>query len=145
MSGPLRSGFPSIACRMADGTALQRRLLYSLATGEVLGPRMTRLAYPFRAFYSALNAADYFRSAALFDGTPADPRLSDAIESIRSARKPNGIWLQERRHPGRVWFEVDVDAAEPSHWLTFYATRVLSWWDETAAIPSAGSSRAERN
>jgi hypothetical protein len=108
---------------------LQHRLLYSLSTSELLGPRMTRLAYPFRAFYSALNAVDYFRSASLVDGRSADPRLSDAVESIRRARQPDGTWLQERRHPGRVWFEVDVDAGEPSPWLTFHATRVLSWWD----------------
>jgi len=39
--------------------------------------------------------------------------------------------LQARRHPGRVWFEVDVPPGEPSPWLTFYATRVLEWWDTT--------------
>ena len=43
---------------------------------------------------------------------------------------PDGTWLQERRHPGRVWFDVDVPAGEPSKWLTFYGTRVLDWWDE---------------
>jgi hypothetical protein len=115
---------------------LQRRLLKSLTTGEILGPRMTRLAYPFRSFYSALNAADYFRSASLFDGTPPDPRLSDAIESVRVACQPDGTWLQERRHPGRVWFEVDVEVGKPSPWLTFCATRVLAWWDASSAMPS---------
>jgi hypothetical protein len=48
---------------------------------------------------------------------------------IRAARQPDGTWLQERRHPGRVWFEVDVPPGEPSKWLTFYGTRVLQWWD----------------
>jgi hypothetical protein len=43
--------------------------------------------------------------------------------------RSDGIWLQEHRHPGRVWFEVDVDEGEPSKWLTFYALRVLKWWD----------------
>jgi len=60
-----------------------------------------RFGYPFRWFYSVLNAADYFRAAA----------------------------LQECRHPGRVWIEVDVPPGEPSKWLTFYGTRVLAWWD----------------
>jgi hypothetical protein len=85
--------------------------------------------YPFRWFYSALNAADYFRAAAVHDGGAPDPRLADAIELVRSARQPDGTWLQERRHPGRVWFEMDVPAGEPSRWLTFYAMRVLGWWD----------------
>jgi hypothetical protein len=57
--------------------------------------------------------------------------MTEAIEQIRAARQPDGSWIQERRHPGRVWFEVDVDAGEPSKWLTFYATRVLEWWDAT--------------
>jgi hypothetical protein len=38
-------------------------------------------------------------------------------------------WLQARRHPGRVWFEVDVPAGEPSKWLTLSGMRVLDWWD----------------
>ena len=41
----------------------------------------------------------------------------------------DGTWLQEGRHPGRVWFEIDVPPGEPSRWLTFYGTRVLDWWD----------------
>ena len=84
-----------------------------------------RFAYPFRWFYSVLNAADYFRAASIFDGVPPDPRMADAIEMIRAARQPDGTWLQARRHPGRVWFEVDVPEGEPSKWLTFSATRVL--------------------
>ena len=102
---------------------LQRRLMFRLSTGELIAPRMTRLAYPFRSFYSVLNAVDYFRAASLHDGTPPDPRLAEGVESIRAARQPDGTWLQERRHPGRVWFEVDVPEGEPSPWLTFFATR----------------------
>jgi hypothetical protein len=55
--------------------------------------------------------------------------MADAIEQIRAARRPDGTWVQAGRHPGRVWFEVDVPPGEPSRWLTFYATRVLEWWD----------------
>lgn len=109
---------------------LERRLLRRLSTDELVGPWATRFAYPFRWFYSALNAVEHFRSAALHEGISPDPRLADAIEVIRRARRPDGTWLQERRHPGRVWFEVDVPVGEPSPWLTFYGTRVLTWWDE---------------
>ena len=48
---------------------------------------------------------------------------------IRDAKQPDGAWLQAKRHPGRVWFDVDVDTGGPSKWLTFYGTRVLRWWD----------------
>lgn len=108
---------------------LERRLLYRKSTGEPVAPWVARQAYPFRWFYSALNALDYFRAAALHDGASPDSRLADAIERLRSARQEDGTWVQERRHPGRVWFEVDVPAGEPSKWVTFHATRVLDWWD----------------
>ena len=108
---------------------LERKLLRRLSTGEVVGPWATEFAYPFRWFFSALNAADHLRAAALHDGTAADPRMAEAIEVIRAGRRPDGTWLQQRRHPGRVWFEIDVPPGEPSPWLTLYATRVLAWWD----------------
>jgi hypothetical protein len=108
---------------------LERRLMNRLSTDEVVAPWATRFAYPFRWLYSVLNAVDYFRSAALHDGTAPDARVADAIDIIREARQPDGTWLQERRHPGRVWIEIDVPPGEPSKWLTFYGTRVLDWWD----------------
>ena len=113
----------------AEEYLLQRKLMFRLSSGEPVEYWVTRYAYPFRWFYSALRAVDYFRTASLHGGTAPDPRLADAIENIRSQRQPDGTWLQVRRHPGRVWFEVDVAAGEPSPWLTFYATRALQWWD----------------
>ena len=94
-----------------------------------MAPWVDRFAYPFRWFYSVVNAAEYFRQVSLLDGSRPDPRMADAIELIRSARQPDGTWLQGRRHPGRVWFEVDATAGQPSKWLTLFGTRVLSWWD----------------
>jgi hypothetical protein len=107
------------------------------STGEPVAPWVTRFAYPFRWFYSALNAADHFRAASHLDGTPPHPRMADAIEAIRAGRQPDGTWLQARRHPGRVWFEVDVPAGEPSKWLTLFGMRVLEWWDaaQGGALP----------
>ncbi len=63
--------------------------------------------------------------------------MADAIERIREARQPAGTWLQAFRHPGRVWFEVDVPAGEPSKWLTLFGTRVLDWWDAACVEPEA--------
>ena len=98
-----------------------------------MGPRGV-LPGRLRWFYSPLNAAEHFRAAALHEGIAPDPRLADAIEVIRADRRPDGTWLQERRHPGRVWFEVDVAPGEPSKWLTFYGTRVLAWWDGAPSV-----------
>lgn len=109
---------------------LERGLFRRLSTGEPVDHWVNRYAYPFRWYYSVLNAADYFRLAA--DGSKPDPRMAEAIEMIRAARQSDGTWIQERRHPGRVWFEVDVPAGERSKWLTFHAIRVLDWWDSTS-------------
>jgi hypothetical protein len=119
------------ARRSGEEYLLERRLLRTLSGGDLVGPWATRFVYPPRHRYSALNAVDYFRSASLHDGTALDLRLADAIGVIRAARQPDGTWLQDDRLPGIVWFEVDVPPGEPSPWLTFYATRALSWWDAT--------------
>ena len=118
-----------MARRSGEQYLLERHLMNRLSTGEQVDHWVTRFVYPFRWFYSVLNATDYFRAAALHDGVEPDPRLAEAIEAVRSARQPDGTWLQERRHPGRVWFEVDAAPDEPSPWLTFLGTRVLEWWD----------------
>jgi hypothetical protein len=117
------------ARRAGEEYLLQRHLMRSLTTGAVLGPWVTEFGYPFRWRYSVLKAVDYFRSAARHDSTAADPRLIDAIEEIRSVRRPDGTWLQVRRLPGQVWFEVDAPVGEPSKWLTFFGSRALAWWD----------------
>ena len=112
---------------------LQRGLFRRLSTGEQVAPWVTQFVYPFRWTYSVLNATEYFRQASLLDGVAPDPRMADAIELIRAARQPDGTWLQAGRHPGRVWFEVDVPVGEPSKWLTLFGTRVLAWWDSETA------------
>jgi hypothetical protein len=119
----------SEARKAGEEYLLQRRLLRTLSTGEPPGEWVATFAYPFRWQYTALRAADYFIIAARHDAIPPDPRLADAVDLIRAARRPDGTWLQETRYPGRVWFEVDVPPGEPSKWLTFYATRVLERWD----------------
>ncbi|MFD7024799.1 squalene cyclase [Promicromonospora sukumoe] len=115
----------------AEAYLLERHLVRRLTTGEPVADWVFRLAYPFRAFYDVLTATDYFRAASLLRDTPPDARLAEAVEAIRAQRQPDGTWLQARRHPGRVWFEVDVDAGQPSKWLTFHAARVLGWWDDS--------------
>jgi hypothetical protein len=117
------------ARRAGEEYLLARRLFRRLSTGEPVAPWVDRLAYPFRWSYNVLNAAEYFRRAWLLDGTGPDPRMAEAIELIRAARRPDGTLLQSGRQSGRVWFEVDAPAGEPSKWLTLFGTRVLAWWD----------------
>ena len=117
----------------AQDYLLRRRMLHRASTGELVGPWATSFGYPFRHVYTAMNALDYLRRASLHDGVAPDERAADAIEVVRSAQQPDGTWLQQRRYPGRVWFELDVPVGERSPWLTFFALRVLRWWDENDA------------
>ena len=118
-----------VARSAAEEYLLQRELFRRLSTAEPVGPWVDRFIYPCRWLYSVLNAAEYFREASVFDGLPPDPRMAKAIDTIESARQPDGTWHQGAPHPGRVWFDVDVPEGEPSKWLTLSATRVLAWWD----------------
>ena len=118
-----------LARRSGEEYLLQRKLFRRLSTGTPVGPWVDRFTYPCRWLYSVLNAAEYFREASLLDGLPPDPLMAQAIDIIRSAKQPDGTWLQGERHPGRVWFDVDVPEGEPSKWLTLSAMRVLAWWE----------------
>ena len=117
------------ARRGGEEYLLSRRLLYRATTGQLVGDFAVRFVYPNRHRYSALAALDHFREASLSDGTPADPRLADAVEVVRAARRPDGTWLQTTPLSGRTWFDVDAPEGEPSRWLTLIGTRVLDWWD----------------
>lgn len=115
----------SRAVRLAgEEYLLERGLFRRLSTGEPIGAWVAEFGYPFRWRYDVLNAAAYFR-----DADRPDDRLADAIALVRAARQPDGTWLQQRTDTGRVWFDVDVPAGQPSKWLTLFATRVLNWWD----------------
>jgi hypothetical protein len=126
-----RTGDTSVreARRTGEEYLLERHLLRKLTSGEELVKGVRAAAYPFRHHHNVLRATDHFRRAALHDGTAPDPRLEEAIEILRAKRQPDGRFRQDTRYPGRMHFEVDVPEGEPSRWVTFYATRVLEWWD----------------
>lgn len=121
------------ARRAGEEYLLERGLFRRLSTGEQVGPWTHQFAYPWRWFYNVLVALDHFREAAAHDGTAPDPRLADAVEIVRADREDDGRWLNARRHPGDVWFEVDAPGGEPSRGVTLTALRVLRWWDEAHA------------
>jgi hypothetical protein len=71
-----------------------------------------------------LRRLEYFRAA----GGPPDERLSEAIGALRSRRQPDGTWLLENTHPGRVHFAMEDGDGHPSRWNTLRALRVLKWY-----------------
>jgi hypothetical protein len=103
---------------------LAHRLYRSHRTGRVVDPQLCRLTFPPRWRHDILRGLDHFRSA----GAPADARLADAVDVLRTKRNSDGTWPQQRPHPGAVWFEMEP-TGRASRWNTLRALRVLRWWD----------------
>ena len=123
-------GSPDVlaARRSAEEYLLERRLFRSRSTGEVIDPAYLEFAFPHYWHYDVLRALDYFRRA----GADRDPRMAEAVEVVRSKRQPDGRWLHDRIHPGRVHFHIEDTVGRPSRWNTLRALRVLDWWDDAA-------------
>jgi hypothetical protein len=109
---------------------LERRLFRRLSTGEPADEQFLCFVHPNRWRYDVLRALDYFRCAAALTGAAPDPRLDEAIGHIRSRRLDDGTWPLDWRLAGRVWFDVDDGAGQPSRWVTLRSMRVLRWWEE---------------
>ncbi|MGI9648446.1 MAG: hypothetical protein ACR2OI_08005 [Acidimicrobiia bacterium] len=107
---------------------LERSLFRRLSTGELIDPAYLEFAFPHYWHYDVLRALDYFRSA----DADRDPRMAEAVELIRSKRQPDGRWLLDHIHPGRVHFHLEEPEGAPSRWNTLRALRVLDWWDNAA-------------
>ena len=113
------------ARRSGEEYLLERSLFRRKSTGEVVNPEYLDFAFPYYWHYDVLRALDYFRRS----GAGPDSRLAEAVEIVRSKRQPDGRWLLDRIHPGRVHFALEGRAGEPSRWNTLRALRVLNWWE----------------
>jgi hypothetical protein len=112
------------ARRRGEEYLLERKLFRRKSTGEVVDPSWLQFSFPVWWYYDVLRALDYFRSA----GDPPDPRIDEAIELVRSKRQPDGTWLLENTHRGKVHFALEDDG-RPSRWITLRALRVLGWYE----------------
>jgi hypothetical protein len=108
---------------------LERHLFRRLSTGEPADEQFMEFLHPNRWRYDVLRGLDYFRATSTVTGETPDPRLSDAVEHVRSKRLANHTSLLDWRLPGRVWFNTEDAVGEPSRWVTLRALRVLRWWD----------------
>ena len=115
------------ARRRGDEYLLERKLMRRKSTGEVIDPAWLQFSFPARWHYDVLRALDYFRTA----GGAPDPRLDEAIELVRSKRQPDGTWLLENTHPGKVHFALEDGDGRPSRWNTLRALRVLRWHSQS--------------
>ena len=117
------------ARRSGEEYLLERALFRRKSTGEVIDDAYLDFAFPYYWHYDVLRALDYFRAS----GAEPDPRMEQAVEVVRSKQQPDGRWLLDRIHPGRVHFDLEEEAA-PSRWNTLRAMRVLAWWDSAAEV-----------
>jgi hypothetical protein len=113
------------ARRRGEEYLLERNLFRRRSTGAVADPAYLDFAFPYYWHYDVLRALDHFRRS----GTDPDPRMAEAVEIVRSRRQPDGRWLLDRIHPGRVHFDLEGPVGTPSRWNTLRARRVLAWWD----------------
>jgi len=103
---------------------LVHRLFRSHRTGAVIKPIFLRFSFPPRWHYDILRALDYFQAV----DASRDPRLSEAIEIVRSTQAEDGRWPLQNSYKGKTYFELERVGA-PSRWNTLRALRVLKWWD----------------
>jgi hypothetical protein len=118
---------------------LAHQLFRSHRSGEVIKPIFLRFAFPPRWHYDILRALDYFQAV----NAPRDARLAEAIEIVRSSRRPDGRWPLQHRYKGKTYFEMERVGA-PSRWNTLRALRVLRWWNRDLSLPRGSVSPETR-
>ena len=117
------------ARRRGEEYLLERKLFRRKSTGEVVNPEWLQFSFPIRWHYDVLRALEYFRSA----GDAQDSRVDEAIDLLRSKRQPDGVWLLENTHPGKVHFKLEDGDNQPSRWNTLRAMRVLDSYGKPTA------------
>ena len=121
---------PSTAVTQARARAedylLERRMLRSLTSGEVINRRWTRFSFPTIWHYDVLRGLDYLRSA----GVRPDERAAEAVELVEKRRHQNGRWPLGGLNPDRtrVPLDMEVEIGRASRWNTLRALRVLDWY-----------------
>jgi hypothetical protein len=116
------------ARRRAEKYLLERRMLRSLRTGELIEKRWLRFSFPPFWRYDVLRGLDYLRNA----GIKPDSRVQEAIETVVARRHQNGRWPLNLIHPEHVPIEMETEAGRASRWNTLRALRVLRWYAASA-------------
>ena len=105
---------------------LERKLLRSLSTGELVNSRWSLFSFPPRWHYDVLRGLDYLRDA----GVVPDDRVDEAIDLVESKRDKEGLWPLQNHYRGREHFSMETGPGKPSRWNTLRALRVLRWYHE---------------
>ena len=103
---------------------LERRMLRSLRSGEVIDRRWLRFSFPTRCYYDVLRGLDYVRSA----GVTPDERVAEAVGVVGQRRHQNGRWPMNVLHGNQSAFHLEPRIGSASRWNTLRALRVLKWY-----------------
>jgi hypothetical protein len=120
-----KSAAATKARKRAENYLLERRMLRSLRTGEVINKRWLRFSFPTFWHYDVLRGLDYLRNA----GIKPDSRVLEAIETVIARRHQNGRWPLNLLHPEYIPLEMETGVASASRWNTLRALRVLRWYN----------------
>ena len=111
------------ARRRGEDYLLDRHLMRSLSTGEVIRSSWTRFSFPPRWHYDVLRGLDYLQDS----GANPDDRAREAIDLLLSKRIKDGRWKLQNHPSGREHFRME-QPGQPSRWNTLRALRVLRWY-----------------
>lgn len=99
---------------------LERRMMRSLTTGQIINKTWTLFSFPPQWWYDVLRGLDYLRNAAV----DVDPRWHESLELVERKKTSQGRWNLQNRHPGKEHFLME-ESGRPSRWNTLRAMRVL--------------------
>ncbi len=113
------------AARRGQDYLLERRMLRSPTTGEIINAKWMQFTFPPNWQYDVLRGLDYLRDA----GVTPDERVAEAIALVEQKRTEDGRWLLDALPIDwdRLAFDVEPDVGQPSRWNTLRALRVLKW------------------
>jgi hypothetical protein len=113
----------------AQDYLLERRMLRSLTSGEVIDRGWTRFSFPPTWHYDVLRRLDYLRRA----GVAPDERVAEAVELVRKRRHQNGRWPLHVPRRDKILFDMEAGVGKASRWNTLRALRVLDWYGNGAS------------
>jgi hypothetical protein len=111
------------ACKKGQDYLLERHLLRSIRSGEIIDKRWLRFSFPTFWHYDLLRGLDYLRNA----GVKADSRVQEAIEVVIKRRHQNGRWPLNLLHEEYIPLKMETEVGSASRWNTLRALRVLRW------------------
>jgi hypothetical protein len=110
---------------------LDHRMYRSHRTGDVINDAWASFHFPPRWHYDVLRGLDHLQDA----GAASDSRAAEAIELVRSRRRPDGRWAKGPQYSGDTFFTLEPGRM-PGRWNTLRSLRVLRWWNQGAASTS---------